>query len=115
MSRTQGDFFERVYEVVRRVPRGRVTTYGDVSRALVGSARAARTVGWALHGLPADLVEEVPWWRVINSQGRVSTSCWEHAAEVQRARLEAEGVAFGPADRVDLDRFGWDGGDDEPS
>ncbi|MFN2115543.1 MAG: MGMT family protein [Anaerolineae bacterium] len=102
-------FFDRVYEVVCRVPPGRVTTYGDVSRVLTGTARSARSVGWALHGLPPDRVDEVPWWRVINSKGRVSTSCQEHSASEQQARLMDEGVEFGLDDRVDLDRFGWDG------
>ena len=100
--------FERIYAVVERVPEGKVTTYGDVSRALFGHARAARTVGWALHGLPDSRLEEVPWWRVINARGAVSTSCVTHSAGEQRARLEAEGVVFGPADLVDLDVFLWD-------
>lgn len=106
-----GSLYERVYAVVRAVPAGRVTTYGDVSRALVGHAGAARTVGWALAALPPELADEVPWWRVINARGRISVS-WPGAAQEQRARLEAEGVAFGPDERTDLERFGWwfDGG-----
>jgi methylated-DNA-protein-cysteine methyltransferase related protein len=106
---TKGNFFERVYDVVCRVPSGSVTTYGDVSRCLVGHARAARTVGWALHGLPPDRVEVVPWWRVINAAGRISTSCATHTAAEQRQRLEDEGVVVGADLRIDLDRFGWFG------
>jgi methylated-DNA-protein-cysteine methyltransferase-like protein len=102
-----GSFYDRVYERVRQVPPGRVTTYGTVSEALVGHAGAARTVGWALGALPRERADEVPWWRVINAAGRISISSWPGAADAQRARLEAEGVVFGPDGRTDLDRFGW--------
>lgn len=101
-----GRFFAEVYDVVRAVPEGMVTTYGDVSRVLTGQATAARTVGWALHALPPELVHEVPWWRVVNAAGRISTSCREHSAEEQRARLEDEGVRF-VNERIDLERFRW--------
>jgi len=97
-------FFERVYRLVRQVPPGKVTSYGALSRML-GHPRAARTVGWALHSLPEG--SDVPWHRVINSQGRVSTSCREHAADLQRALLEAEGVEFDADGTVDWERFGW--------
>ena len=103
----QPSFFETVYHVTRQIPVGRVCTYGGFARLLTGRPGAARTVGWALHGLPANLVDAVPWWRVINAQGRISTSCTTHSAAEQRARLEEEGVAFGADGRVDLDRFGW--------
>jgi O-6-methylguanine DNA methyltransferase len=63
-------FFERVYRLVRLVPPGKVTSYGAIARML-GQPHAARTVGWALHSLPEG--SDVPWHRVINSQGRVST------------------------------------------
>ncbi len=74
---------------------------------------AARTVGWALHSLPpasggGERGTDVPWWRVINSQGRISTSCREHGANVQRELLEAEGVEFDEYGYVDWDRFGWE-------
>lgn len=105
-----GGFFDRVYDVVRRVPPGRVTTYGTVSQLLMGHSRAARTVGWALHGLSPQQAMEVPWWRVINAQGRISTSCETHSSTEQRSRLEAEGVAVDDRLRVDLARFGWFGG-----
>jgi len=104
---SDGTFYEQVYAKVRAIPFGRVTTYGAVSEALAGHAGAARTVGWALGALPRSQLDEVPWWRVINARGRISISSWPGAAEAQRARLEAEGVAFGPDDRTDLDRFGW--------
>jgi methylated-DNA-protein-cysteine methyltransferase-like protein len=99
-------FFECVYRLVRQVPPGRVTSYGAIARML-GHPRAARTVGWALHALPPG--SDVPWQRVINSQGRISTRCREHGAGRQRALLEAEGVVFDDRDRVDWSRFGWEG------
>lgn len=99
-------FFERVYRLVRQVPPGRVTSYGAIA-AMLGHPRAARTVGWALHGLPED--SDVPWHRVINSRGRISTSCQEHSADLQRALLEDEGVQFNEQGIVDWKRFGWPG------
>ena len=120
-------FFERVYRLVRQVPPGKVTSYGAIARML-GHPRAARTVGWALHSLPSSPLPtrgeaplsvptsggderggDVPWHRVINSQGRISTSCQEHGADLQRVLLEAEGVEFDERGSVDWDRFGWEG------
>lgn len=99
-------FFQQIYRIVRLIPPGKVATYGQIA-ALLGHPRAARTVGWAMHALPED--SDVPWQRVINSQGRISTSCQEHDADVQRERLEAEGILFGPDDRVDLTVYRWEG------
>jgi methylated-DNA-protein-cysteine methyltransferase-like protein len=99
-------FFEQVYHLVRRVPRGRVTSYGAIARIL-GHPRAARTVGWALHSLPEG--SDVPWHRVINSQGCIPATSREHAADLQRALLEAEGVEFDERGVVDWQRFGWEG------
>ncbi len=99
-------FFEQVYCLVRQVPPGKVTSYGAIARML-GHPQAARTVGWALHSLPDG--SNVPWQRVINSQGRISTSCVEHSADLQRALLEDEGIEFDRYGYVDLERFGWAG------
>ena len=102
-------FFKRVYRLVRQVPPGKVTSYGAIARML-GHPRAARTVGWALHSLPEG--SDVPWHRVINSQGRISISRREHSGALQRALLEAEGVEFDADGTVDWDRFGWTVGPD---
>ena len=99
-------FFEQVYRLVSQVPPGKVTSYGCVARML-GQPHAARTVGWALHGLPEG--SDVPWHRVINSQGRVSTAGRDGEASLQRALLEAEGVEFDERGTVDWERFGWAG------
>jgi len=102
--------FSRIYAVVQRIPYGRVATYGQVGLLATGSPLAARTVGWALHSLPVDM-QTLPWWRVINAQGRISTSPFPNGEGEQRALLEAEGIAFGSAGRVDLRTFQWDGHD----
>jgi methylated-DNA-protein-cysteine methyltransferase-like protein len=95
-------FFERVYGVVRRIPRGRVATYGQVAQ-LVGVARGARAVGWALGGIGRRLAS-VPWHRVVGAQGRISLD-GRPSGLVQRKRLRAEGVRF-VGGRVDMNRHG---------
>ena len=101
--------YPRIYAVVRRIPEGRVATYGQVA-ALAGLPGLARQVGYALHGLPDG--SDVPWQRVINARGEVSRRSgggWEEG--YQRHLLEEEGVAFDDRGRVDLARFGWEPGD----
>ena len=95
-------FFERVYQVVARVPRGRVVTYGQIARHL-GAPGAARTVGWALRQCPAYL----PWHRVVNARGEISRRGDREWESIQRQLLEAEGVAFDDADRIDLAIYRW--------
>ena len=100
--------FDRlVYRLVRRIPRGRVMTYGQVAAA-VGRPRAARAVGRALAALRGPLAHVVPWHRVVNAAGRCSLRKGEWDG-TQRERLEMEGVHFGRRGRVDLDRFAWNG------
>jgi methylated-DNA-protein-cysteine methyltransferase-like protein len=93
-------FHERVYAVVRRVPRGRLTTYGDVATVL-GSPRVARHVGWALAALRETPGGDVPWHRVVNGRGRISHRGDLWRAEDQALRLTAEGVTFDPAGRIE--------------
>ena len=100
----QGSLFERIREEIRCIPAGCVATYGQIARRL-GMPRGARTVGWALHNVHED--HEVPWHRVVNAQGRSSLPAGA-GAELQRALLEDEGVAFEAGGRIDMDRFGWD-------
>ena len=95
-------FAEEVYSLVRRVPAGRVITYGAVAR-LLGEPRKAREVGWALHRCPAD----VPAHRVVNREGRLSGDRASGAVDARRLRLEAEGVQFHEPERCDLGRYGW--------
>lgn len=97
--------YDRIYGVVRKIPRGRVTTYGSVAR-LAGVPRQARLVGYALHALPDGTV--VPWHRVINAQGKLSLARNASGAGLaQRARLEREGVRVDAANRVSLTVYGW--------
>lgn len=101
-------FFDQVYGVVKRIPAGKVATYGQVA-AILENPRAARTVGWALNGLPDRLAERVPWHRVINAQGRISNSGGRHGgAEEQLRRLQKEGIKFDQTGRCDLRKFLWE-------
>ena len=107
MSTRPPRFARAVYALVRRVPRGRVVTYGQVA-AILGQPRAARAVGTALSNLPGPLVRLVPWQRVINAAGGISFRGDVHRPDLQRALLELEGVVF-RGNRVDLARFRWAG------
>ena len=95
--------YQRIYAVVRRVPRGRVATYGQVAR-LAGLGDHARMVGYALAALPTGT--SVPWHRVINAQGTVSRRRNGDTLS-QRLRLEGEGVRFDARDRTSFRSFGW--------
>jgi methylated-DNA-protein-cysteine methyltransferase-like protein len=98
--------YRRIWAVVARIPRGRVATYGQVA-ALAGLAGHARQAGYALHALPDD-ADGVPWHRVINARGEVSPRAEPGWEGLQRAMLEAEGVAFDPRGRVNLRRYRWE-------
>lgn len=96
--------YEHIYRVVRRIPRGRVASYGQVA-TLAGLPRQARLVGYALHALPDE--REVPWQRVINARGQISVRRFGGSEDLQRRLLEEEGVRFDARGRVDLARFRW--------
>jgi len=97
--------YEQFYEVVRRIPPGRVSTYGTVARE-AGLTGRARQVGYAMAALPEG--HDVPWHRVINARGEVSERRGGSAFEtIQRVMLEAEGIIFDARDRVSLDVYGW--------
>lgn len=94
----------RILAVVRRIPSGKVATYGQIA-ALAGFARHARQVGYALNDLATG--SNVPWHRVINARGEVSARAAVGWEDVQKDLLEQEGVSFGVHDRIDLARHGW--------
>jgi methylated-DNA-protein-cysteine methyltransferase related protein len=96
-------YYDDVYDIVRRIPRGLVSTYGRIA-AITAVPRGARGVGFALHALTPEQAEQVPWWRVINAAGRISNA---YNAELQRQLLEAEGIVFDENGYVDLRRFLW--------
>jgi methylated-DNA-protein-cysteine methyltransferase-like protein len=110
-------FAREVKRAIRAVPRGRVATYGQVA-ALAGRAHGARGVAWILHSSAE--AAGLPWHRVIGAAGRISLprgrgrgtctpgTCPRGGFEEQKARLIAEGVAVGPAGRVDLRRYQWE-------
>jgi methylated-DNA-protein-cysteine methyltransferase-like protein len=94
-------FADAVYRIVRRIPAGRVATYGQIAAAL-GRPRAARVVGTAMRHCPADL----PWHRVVNAAGRISRRARVASMLTQRIRLEQEGVRI-RGGRVALGRHRW--------
>ncbi len=104
IRRPMPDPHARIHAVVRRIPRGRVATYGQVA-AIAGLGAQPRLVGYALAALPED--SSVPWHRVVNAQGRVSVRAEPGADRLQRARLEQEGIRFDPRGRLDLERVRW--------
>ena len=105
-------YYHQVWDLVRQVPRGRVATYGQIAKMLpppmgveieAYAAFGPRWVGGAMAACPDD----VPWQRIINSQGKISPR--PGGAERQRLLLEQEDVQFDAKDRVDLKKFGWKG------
>jgi methylated-DNA-protein-cysteine methyltransferase-like protein len=94
---------ERVYEIVRRIPTGRVMTYGQIAEIL-GEGYTPRTVGFVMHAADE---ETTPWQRVINSQGACSTGRVILPPDKQQRMLEAEGVVFDARGRCDLGRYRW--------
>jgi methylated-DNA-protein-cysteine methyltransferase related protein len=94
---------ERILDAVRRIPRGRVCTYGGVAE-VAGLPRRARLVGTVLRQTPAS--RGLPWYRVVNAGGRISFPVGSDAYARQRHKLEAEGIVFAGG-RVDLRRYGW--------
>ncbi|MDZ4718878.1 MAG: MGMT family protein [Roseiflexaceae bacterium] len=97
--------YDRIYLVVEQIPHGRVSTYGDVA-LIVGGGCEARVVGDALGAIPRERIDRVPWQRVVNREGGISTRGLQ-----QRDILEQEGVAFDAQGCVVLARYRWDGPD----
>lgn len=98
-------FYDAVYEIVRKIPSGSVTTYGTVA-TLIGSPGNARAVGYALRSLPEGT--NVPWHRVINAQGRISLrSRLPESTDLQHDLLVEEGVVFSDEGTTSLETYGW--------
>lgn len=98
--------FEKIYRIVLRIPRGRVMTYGQIAR-LMDDRYSPRLVGWAMHATPQD-GRDIPWHRVINSKGGISTGRIIIAEpQLQRFLLEAEGVVFDERGHCDLSLYQW--------
>lgn len=104
MRAPTSDRYARIYRVVRRIPRGRVATYGQVAN-LADLPGCARQVGYALHALKDD--SNVPWQRVVNARGEISLRSEPGIEPIQQQLLEAEGVEFDRRGRLDLSRVQW--------
>jgi len=102
--RESGALFDRVWSIAAKIPRGKVTTYGAIARAL-GSPGAARTVGWAMRATPAG--SGVVCHRVVNARGELSPQEVFGGSDVQRSLLESEGITFDRQGRVDMKRHLW--------
>ena len=92
-------FFEQVYDIVSRIPRGSVISYGQIAR-LLGQPRAARKVGWAMRHCP----EHLPWHRVVMADGSIAGGGY---ADMRRELLQLEGVPFLPDGRIDMQACRW--------
>jgi len=108
------NFYEQVYKVVQRIPKGKVSSYGRIAQML-GRPNAARAVGYALSALKNPQSDApytsatVPWQRVVNSQGRISIVNRDKTATKQARLLREEGVDVDDNGRIDLERFLWPG------
>ena len=99
--------FDQVYAIVRRIPRGKVLTYGSISD-LIGRRLSPAGVGWAMRALSGKEDPPVPWHRVINSRGQLSTQKNpDIPMGLQRALLEREGLKFDEQEAIDLSRYLW--------
>lgn len=97
------NYREKVYAIVRCIPRGKVMTYGQIA-GLLGEGYTPRTVGYVMH---ASETEKVPWQRVINSQGACSTGKMTMPTNLQQKMLEDEGVFFNDKGKCDLVKYLW--------
>ena len=101
------NFKDRAIKIIRQIPKGRVTTYGTIA-TLAGLPRGGRLVGGVLHFNTEG--EDLPWQRIINRHGFISTKCLEHPKVLQKALLEDEGIEVSSDFMVDLKKYGWFGG-----
>jgi methylated-DNA-protein-cysteine methyltransferase-like protein len=101
-QKPDGDYRERVYRIVRKIPRGRVMTYGQLAEIL-GEGYTPRTIGFVMHGSD----DKTPWHRVLNAQGACSTGRIVLPHDKQQRMLEAEGVCFDERGRCELQNYLW--------
>ncbi|MCM8542800.1 MAG: MGMT family protein [Lentisphaeraceae bacterium] len=94
--------YEHFYDLISQIPKGKVSTYGDIAK--MADCRSARAVGFALNQLPEG--SDIPWQRVINSQGKVSTRTNSEGHCLQQQLLEEEGIQF-IDDKVNLSKYRW--------
>ena len=98
--------YDRIYEIVRQIPQGRVATYGQIAE-LSGLAGKARLVGYALYRVDLP-TSDIPWQRVVNAKGEISLSPLRFGTDyLQRSLLEGEGISFGDTGKIDLRKYRW--------
>lgn len=108
MENREMSVFEKIYAQVKRIPRGRVATYGQIA-LYAGNPRWARVVGYALHVNPDP--DEIPCFRVVNRNGRVSNAFAFGGENMQIMLLRADGIEVSDDGYVELDKYLWDGAD----
>ncbi|PZV17021.1 MAG: methyltransferase [Pseudanabaena sp.] len=103
---TKNNSYDRIYEIVRQIPKGQVATYGQIAE-LSNLAGKARVVGYALYRVDLKNLD-IPWQRVVNAKGEVSNSPLRFGTDyLQRSLLEGEGICFSDADKIDLRKYLW--------
>ena len=95
-------FFQKVYEIVKRIPKGKVVTYGQIA-AFIGSPRSARMVGWAMHGAPS----AIPWHRVVMKSGKLPSEGVNLDGTDQHEMLSKEGISFRTDGTIDMVEHIW--------
>ncbi|MHB0999451.1 MAG: MGMT family protein [Armatimonadota bacterium] len=103
-NKSTNSFFYKVYETVARIPSGKVAAYGQIAE-LCGNPRGARTVGWAMHSIPAHL--NLPCHRVVNASGRLAPDSVFGGYDIQRSMLESEGITFKDNGCIDMTKHQW--------
>ena len=98
--------FEKIYEVVKNIPKGKVASYGTIA-AMAGNPRWSRVVGYALHTNPEPMI--IPCHRVVTRNGEVSKAFAFGGDNMQRLLLAEEGIEFLPDGRIDMKKYGWSG------
>ena len=103
MPQNKGQLFQNIIEIITEIPQGKVATYGQI--ATMAGTQNPRLVGFALAGLKENT--KVPWFRVINSQGKISFSEDSDAFSIQYSLLRQDGIIFDAKNRINLNQFGW--------
>jgi len=103
MKIEKGQLFHNILDIVKQIPKGRVATYGQI--AFIAGTQNPRLVGFALATLKEDT--KVPWFRVINSKGKISFNEEDDGFQIQYSLLENEGIIFDANNGINLEQFGW--------
>lgn len=104
MTNNKSDLYSKIFEIVGKIPKGKISTYGQIGKI---AGCSPRVVGYAMHAVND---ENIPWQRVINRKGRISFPEGSQGYDEQRAILEAEGIFFDAKGKIDLKKFGWESG-----